>query len=120
MSRFYIRVYKDDARERTWGCGSRSDNNRHLHKIEEGLLVAAKRYQKDPNNYFGTKLGEKYRFELIKNRHGEKQLYREVEVVLHIPRIINPSIDVHLIKCKDITHITEDWDPRVLVLPPDW
>ena len=104
MSRFYIRVYKDGERERTWGCGSRSDNNRHLHKIEEGLLSAANRYRKDPNNYFGTQLGERYRFELIKNRHSEKELYREVEIQLIIPDQ-NCICDVALIKCKDITYI---------------
>ena len=85
MGRFYIRVFKDGVRERTWGCGSRTDNNNHYHDIENGLLSAAERYQKDPKNYFGTELGTNYRIELIKNRHGEKQLYREIEFELVIP-----------------------------------
>lgn len=120
MGRFYIRVFKDGERERTWGCGSRSDNNKHLHDIEEGLLNSARRYQFDPKNYTGTKLGTKYRFELIKNRHGEKELYREVEIELIIPPNHRMACGIHIIGCKDITHITENWDPRVLVLPPDW
>ena len=115
MSKFYIRVFRDGVRERTWGCGSRSDNNKNLHNIEKGLLNAAKRYQKDHINYFGTQLGNKYRFELIRNRHGEKKLYREVEIELVIPN----SYEAHINKCKDVTHITEDWDPRILVLPPN-
>ena len=119
MGRFYIRVFRDGVRERTWGCGSRSDNNKHLHDIENGLLSAAKRYQKcqkDHIKYYGTQLGKSYRFELIKkNRRDEKLLYREVECELYIR-----SNGVSLIKSKDITHVTDDWDPRVLELPPSW
>lgn len=126
MSRFYIRVYKDGERERTWGCGSRSENNKHLHDIEDGLLAASNRYAKDPEKYFGTPLGEIYKFELIKNRHGEKELYREVIVKkVVIPNMCgvgssNGRCDVQLIKCKDETYITEHWDPRVLKLPDNW
>ena len=120
MSRFYIRVFKDGVRERTWGCGSRSDNNKHLHDIEDGLLVAAKRFQRDPQKYVGTQLGKKYRFELIKNRHGEKELYRQVEIELVIPIGFGIVYDVNIIKCEDITYITKGYDPRVLELPPNW
>ena len=88
MSRFYIRVYKDNARERTWGCGSRSENNKNLDIYLSNLKNEVDRYRNPvtrssithviPRRTFGTY----YRFELIKDRHGEKHIYREVELVI--------------------------------------
>lgn len=113
MSRFYLRVFKDGVRERTWGCGSRSENNQHYKDYVSNLCE--KITTCDPLTYSGPTLGKHYRIELIKNRHGEKELYREIEFELSY-KYVSASI----VKCKDVTHITDTFDPRVLVLPPDW
>ena len=124
MANFYIRVFRDGERYRTLGTGSRGMNRDNYDKIIEGLISAAKRYQKDPKNYYGTVLGKKYRFEFINNRYGTKEMYREIEIELHIPPIMHGcqahTCSVYLIECKDITYITDGYDPRVLKLPDNY
>ena len=118
MGRFYIRVIRDGIRERTWGCGSRGENNQHYKNYLSNLLNAAEKYRESPESFPGVNFGKKYRLELIKNRHSEKELYREIEIELVIPE--KKSYAVYYVKCKDVTHITEGFDPRILTLPPDW
>ena len=118
MGRFYLRVFKDGIRERTWGCGSRSENNQHYIDYISNLLYKADKCYHSDKEYSQFNFGTRYRIELIKNRHGEKELYREVEIELDI---LNTPIDcVSYTVCKDVTYITDGFDPRVLALPTDW
>ena len=117
MSKFYMRVFKDGKRERTVGASSRYDNAQNYMEYMSILFNASTRYRKNPNNYSGPVLGTKYRFELVRNRHDEKIMYREIEFELTIPPI-DSFMDVQIIVCKDITYI--DTDPRVLKLPDNY
>ena len=118
MGRFYLRVLKDGIRERTWGCGSRGENNQNYKDYLQNLLSLVNQYKDNSDILSNINFGKIYRLELVKNRHGEKEIYREIEIELCVPKSDNDNAGY--IVLKDVTYITEGFDPRILVLPPDW
>ena len=101
MGRFYIRVFKNGERERTWGCGSRGENENNLQLYLDKLLSEVReKYcsEEFPGGIIpANKEIDRYRFEMIKNRHGEKCLYHELEIELPLYYIVAP----HYIICKN-------------------
>ena len=93
MGRFYIRVYENDKRVRTLGCGSRGENRQNLVKCIDKLDKDTRRYlgltdHKDlklcisrlsPNVENPFKI---YKFELVRNRHGEKKVYYSTTITM--------------------------------------
>lgn len=108
MGNFYIRVFRDGERERTWGCNSKKGNNNHLDEYVKNLLERAEDYVKDPKNYNDTKIGSNYRLELVKNRFGEKFMYRVVEFKLLLP-FQNINIHANGFDVNDMSIKSEDF-----------
>ena len=102
MGKFYIRVYKDDKRERTWGCGSRGQNSDNLATYLINLEKSARKYIKAQTIRFSNNIrtnpsypfGNTYRIELVRNRNGEKKVY--YEITLDMPFLTDRK-DVYII-----------------------
>ena len=109
MGNFYIRVIRDGERERTWGCNSRGRNKNNLENYIKDLINRAEEFHNDPVGYDDTPIGRIYKLELVKNRFGEKDMYREVEFELVMPNDNEYSL-AQIIRRKDITHPRECYD----------